>query len=103
MRTAPSTVPSPDPAPIASHELSSSWSVAPLAIRIGTRTLLRLMGWLIAERVPVDLGPLFPPETALILTKDKDALAGEPIRVDFGGKPFQPPLPVAHTSITSPT
>jgi len=65
--------------------------------------ILRLMGWLIAERVPVDLAPLFPPETALILTKDKDSQAGGPIRVDFGGKPFQPPLPVAHTSITFPS
>jgi len=51
-------------------------------------TLLRLLGRLIAERVPVDLSPLFP-----LLGGSKGGLSAEittkkTIRIPMGGKPF---------------
>ena len=55
--------------------------------------ILRLLGRLVAERVPVDLAPLFPAETVRIrLSRDSNP-SREPVRVAFGGKPFNPPLP----------
>ncbi len=51
-------------------------------------TLLRLLGSLIAERVSVDLAPLFKqdPTTA-------EATSAPTVRVVIGGAPFQPPQP----------
>ncbi|HEY3307611.1 MAG TPA: beta-ketoacyl synthase N-terminal-like domain-containing protein [Desulfuromonadaceae bacterium] len=52
-----------------------------------TSGLLRLLAQLIAERVPVDLSPLFaaPPVQA-------SSIKNTSVRVGFGGDPFQPPL-----------
>jgi acyl transferase domain-containing protein/3-hydroxymyristoyl/3-hydroxydecanoyl-(acyl carrier protein) dehydratase len=52
-------------------------------------TLLRLLGSLIAERVPVDLAPLFKTE------RNADTSSSATVRVAIGGAPFQPPRPPA--------
>jgi len=51
-------------------------------------TLLRMLGSLIAERVPVDLAPLFKPDDTTAA-----ASTAPSVRVAIGGKPFQPPRP----------
>ena len=56
--------------------------------------LLRLLGRLIAERVEVNLAPLFPSESLEVPASPQNTSHREPIRVGFGGKPFQPPLPI---------
>ena len=55
--------------------------------------ILRLLGHLVAERVQVDLAPLFPREAATINSPGKSAEQGNLLQVTIGGKPFQPPLP----------
>ena len=55
-------------------------------------TVLRLLGELIAERVPVDLALLYPAET--------EAAAAEPaalLRIPLGGKPFRVEVPKRQT------
>ena len=64
--------------------------------------LLRFLGRLVAERVPIDLDPLFPSERLRIAPPGEGSAHREPVRVGFGGKPFQPPLPVARSAMTSP-
>jgi 3-hydroxymyristoyl/3-hydroxydecanoyl-(acyl carrier protein) dehydratase len=56
--------------------------------------LLRLLGRLIAERVEVNLAPLYPLEKVEVLASPQKTSHREPIRVGFGGEPFQPPLPL---------
>ncbi len=54
-----------------------------------TSTLLRLLASLVAERVPVDLEPLYAVPTAEVVTTG----AGNTVRVPAGGREFAPPLP----------
>ena len=58
-----------------------------------TAALLRLLGQLVAERVPVDLAPLFAGPPADIRASGADAAQGHTVRVPVGGKPFRPALP----------
>jgi 3-hydroxymyristoyl/3-hydroxydecanoyl-(acyl carrier protein) dehydratase len=51
--------------------------------------VLKMMANLIAERLPVDLSPLFD----LPHSVDAEAHTGAMVRVVLGGAPFQPPLP----------
>ena len=53
-------------------------------------TILRLLANLIAERVPLDLAPLFNTLPAEIPADTKTAR----IRITIGGTPFNPPLPL---------
>ncbi|MBK5276581.1 MAG: acyltransferase domain-containing protein [Desulfuromonadales bacterium] len=73
-------------------------------------TLLRMLGSLIAERVPIDLAPLFSQSTVV---RDSHA-ASSLIHVAIGSGPFRPPhvpeerkkqviQPSAKTGLTSPT
>ncbi len=56
-------------------------------------TLLRLLGSLIAERIPVDLAPLSNQASS----DPETATSTAAVHVAIGGAPFQPPLPpVAH-------
>lgn len=56
--------------------------------------LLRLLGNLIAERVAVDLAPLFDsPVFAAGYNQTDEQKPGSLIRVTLGGTPFQPPQP----------
>jgi len=60
--------------------------------------VLKMMANLIAERVPVDLSPLFD----LPRVAGDDERKSATVRVVLGGAPFQPPQPpAAHTSHTS--
>ncbi|MBV5338400.1 MAG: acyltransferase domain-containing protein [Deltaproteobacteria bacterium] len=61
-------------------------------------TLLRLLGHLITERVPLNLAPLFDAAATVISAETKSAGA----RIAIGGKPFHPPLPVASNTRTKP-
>ena len=64
--------------------------------------LLRLLGNLIAERVPLDLAPLFNSPRTEAPADEKTTM----VRIAIGGKPFHPPLPVAartaSTTFTAP-
>ncbi len=51
--------------------------------------LLRLLAQLVAERVPLDLSPLFIAPTEKLLVSTKKSI----VRVPCGGMPFQPSLP----------
>ncbi|MBT0654746.1 type I polyketide synthase [Geomobilimonas luticola] len=53
-------------------------------------SVLRLLGNLAAERVPLDLAPLYAIQPLQVRTSRPDHL----IHVRTGGAPFQPPLPV---------
>ncbi|GFE58716.1 type I polyketide synthase [Geobacter sp. AOG1] len=53
-------------------------------------SVLRLLGNLAAERVPVDLAPLYTAQPLQVQTSRPDHL----IRVRTGGAPFQPSLPI---------
>ena len=55
--------------------------------------MLRLLAQLVAERVPVDLGPLYAAAPAQMLTSREHTPRQEPVRVALGGKPFHPPRP----------
>jgi len=55
--------------------------------------LLRLLAHLVAERVPVNLDPLFAVPAVPMLKSVGNAPRREPLRIRTGGKPFQPPLP----------
>src|SRR6185369_2597084 len=52
-------------------------------------TLLRFLGQLIAERLRLDLAPLFAAPRTLTAADSKAPL----VRIAIGGAPFQPPLP----------
>jgi acyl transferase domain-containing protein/3-hydroxymyristoyl/3-hydroxydecanoyl-(acyl carrier protein) dehydratase len=54
-----------------------------------TSTLLRLLASLVAERVPVDLAPLYAVPTEEVVTSD----TANRVRVPAGGRGFAPPLP----------
>jgi len=54
-------------------------------------TVLRLLGQLIAERVPVDLNALYGEETLTI--REHDTRHSAPLLVPIGGMPFQVPVP----------
>ena len=56
-------------------------------------TLLRFLGQLIAERLPLDLAPLFAAPRTLTAADSKAPL----VRIAIGGAPFQPPLPLSKT------
>jgi len=58
-----------------------------------TSALLRFLAQLVAERVPVDLDPLFAAAPVQILTTREKTPRREPVRVVSGGKAFQPPQP----------
>jgi acyl transferase domain-containing protein/3-hydroxymyristoyl/3-hydroxydecanoyl-(acyl carrier protein) dehydratase len=55
--------------------------------------MLRLLGELVAERLSVDLGPLYAAAPLQILPSPEKTPRQEPVRVGSGGKPFQPPAP----------
>ena len=55
----------------------------------GEGALLRLLASLVAERVPVDLSPLFAAPPAAVATGSTAAM----VTVSCGGRPFAPPLP----------
>lgn len=57
-------------------------------------TLLRLLGSLISERVPLDLTPLCIAPHA----RTMEAGNGPQVRLVSGGKPFNPPQPPAHSA-----
>jgi len=67
-----------------------------------TSALLRLLGRLVAERVAIDLSPLFPPERLRIVLNREGTPHRKPVRVGFGGEPFQPTLPLGRFATTSP-
>ena len=54
-------------------------------------TVLRLLGQLIAERVPVDLNALYGEET--LTSQEHDFRHSASLLVSIGGKPFQVPVP----------
>ena len=58
-----------------------------------TSALLRFLAQLVAERVPVDLDPLFAAAPVQILTTREKTPRREPVRVVSSGKAFQPPQP----------
>lgn len=64
-----------------------------------TSSLLRLLGRLVAERVEVNLDPLFPRETCITLSSPYSASPRNPVNVKFGGKPFRPPLEVKRSAV----
>jgi acyl transferase domain-containing protein/3-hydroxymyristoyl/3-hydroxydecanoyl-(acyl carrier protein) dehydratase len=51
-------------------------------------SILRLLAQLVAERVPVDLSPLFS-----VVTAEPSTVPGNAVRVRTGGDDFRPPLP----------
>jgi PfaB family protein len=53
-------------------------------------SLLRMLASLVAERVPVDLSPLYS-----LAESDTDRTVSSMVRVAIGGEQFQPPLPPA--------
>jgi hypothetical protein len=57
--------------------------------------MLRMMANLIAERVPVDLSPLFDVPRDAVADKKTSGT----VRVVLGGAPFQPPLPPAVATV----
>jgi PfaB family protein len=67
-----------------------------------TSALLRLLAQLVAERVPVDLDPLFAAAPVQILTNSEKTPRREPVRVAAGGKPFQPPQPPRRAQPAAP-
>jgi acyl transferase domain-containing protein/3-hydroxymyristoyl/3-hydroxydecanoyl-(acyl carrier protein) dehydratase len=57
-------------------------------------TILRLVGQLVVERVPVDLVALLAPDGLLNGDRSSTATASKSVRVPIGGQPFvMPPLP----------
>jgi PfaB family protein len=59
----------------------------------GTSAILRLLAQLIAERVPVDLSPLYGEKELLVSVKS----AAKEFRVVMANKPFEPPKPAVLT------
>ena len=64
--------------------------------------ILRLLAQLVAERVPVDLAPLFAAPPVQILTSREKTPLREPVRVTAGGEPFQPPQPPQRVQTAAP-
>ncbi len=64
----------------------------------GVSLLLRLLANLIAERVPVDLSPLFDQTSTDTAPPASKAM----LRVAIGGAPFQPPQPPASPGLRPP-
>ncbi|MFA7061507.1 MAG: beta-ketoacyl synthase N-terminal-like domain-containing protein, partial [Pedobacter sp.] len=67
-----------------------------------TSAVLRMLAHLFAERIPIDLEPLFATPALHVATGKKDAARREPIRISVGGRPFQPALPLRQTSAIIP-
>jgi len=61
-------------------------------------TLLRMLGSLIAQRIPLDLAPLFARPAADTAAPAAKAM----VRLAIGGAPFQPPQPPAVPQQTAP-
>lgn len=55
-----------------------------------TSTVLRVLALLLAERVPVDLSPLYGAETLCVGHREVSTPDGAEIEIPIGGKPFTP-------------
>src|SRR6185369_1966861 len=58
-----------------------------------TSALLRMLAHLIAERIPVDLEPLFATPALHVAGNNHEAAQKKPLQISVGGSPFQPRLP----------
>jgi len=65
--------------------------------------VLRLLGQLTAERVPVDFAPLHTAAAALLVSEKTARRKGNQILFKTGGAPFAPTLPKRHTMAAVPT
>ncbi len=66
-------------------------------------SLLRGLATLIAERVPIDLGPLHKALAASAGPASHETTSrGPSLRVTVGGRPFEPPAPVPRPSVARP-
>ena len=67
-----------------------------------TSAVLRLLAHLVAERMPVDLEPLFVAPALHVAVNKQDAAPRQPLKILVGGSPFQPKLPMRRPAAAVP-